>query len=143
MFRKLLTILVSASLLSSCVLYRGDTNEPLSAAAIAQLKPGVTTAQQALDLLGAPNDVIQLGERSAWYYEHLSSKTAGFWALVVVLSSTDARTDRLWLFFDKAGTLQHAGSTLSAGRTGFALPWSDVHDNVPQPEASATQDAKK
>lgn len=127
----LFTLFLVPALLSSCVLYRGDTNEALSPKAIAGLQVGSTSAQQALDLLGAPNDVVQIGRGSAWYYEHTTSKTAGFWALLLVLSATDTRTDRLWLFFDEAGTLRHAGSTLAAGRTGFSLPWSDVHSNVP------------
>ncbi|MCA8972746.1 MAG: outer membrane protein assembly factor BamE [Planctomycetes bacterium] len=123
---------VAALLLSSCILYRNDKNEPLDAPSIARLVPGTTTAQQALDLLGAPNDVIQLGNRSAWYYEYAQSKTAGFWALLVVLSGTDTRTDRLWLFFDENGILRHSGSTLAANRAGYSLPWSDPHGNVPK-----------
>ncbi len=134
--RKILTHTVAltctALLASSCILYRNDKNEPLDGAAIEGLANGSTTAQQALDLLGAPNDVIQLGNRSAWYYEFSKSKTAGIWLLLVVISGTDTRTDRLWLFFDENGILRHHGATLAAGRAGFSLPWSDPHSNVPR-----------
>lgn len=129
--RLLVALLLCTVLSTSCLLYRNDKNEPLDAQTLAQLRPGSTTAQQALLLLGAPNDVVQLGSRSAWFYEHVRSKTGGFWALVIVLSATDSRSDRLWLFFDENNILTHAGSTLSADRTGFSLPWSDPHSNVP------------
>ena len=125
--RSLPACLLLPLLMSSCIIYRNDVNEPLKAERIAKLRPGVTSAQDALNLLGAPADVIQLGKRTAWYYEHVRSKTSGFWALLVVLSSTDTRSDRLWLFFDEKGVLRHAGSTLAAERSGYRLPWSNPH----------------
>ena len=129
-------LLVFPLLASSCLLSRTMENEALSPAKIAQLQPGVTTAQQALDLLGAPNDVVQLHENSAWLYQYTKTKTAGVLLILVGLVNTDLRSDRLWLFFDKNGKLLHAGSTLAANKTSYAMPWSstsadDIDDPTP------------
>lgn len=113
-------------LLPACFLARTTTNEPLSAERMAGLKVGQSTAQDALTVLGAPHDVVQLGRRSAWRYDFTNSKRAGFSVVVVTLLNEDSRSDRAWLFFDENLVLIGAGSTLQAEASEFAMPWSEV-----------------
>lgn len=119
--------LVLLGLLPSCFLARTTTNEPLVAARLETLKPGTTTAQQVLDHLGAPHDVVQLGKRSAWRYDHVNSKRAGFTVIVLTLLNEDSRSDRTWLFFDENLVLIAAGSTLEAQASEFSMPWTELH----------------
>jgi outer membrane protein assembly factor BamE (lipoprotein component of BamABCDE complex) len=123
--------IVLASLLAlapSCYISRNYVNEPLDAERVAQLVPGQTTADQALALLGAPTDVVQLGKRSAWRYEHDQVKTAVATVIVFTAQNTDAQSDRVWLFFDEHDVLQHFGATLSAAKAEWAMPWSKPHE---------------
>ena len=127
MYQLLLLLLVFCS---SCVLSRSSQNEPLSLAKIQQLERGRTTALKAVELLGAPSDVIQLGDRSAYLYEHVQSKTAGVVTIGLIVANTDQRSDRLWLFFDGKDVLTHFGSTLATPRTSYALPWFDIYEEA-------------
>ena len=111
------------ALLPGCFLARDTLNDPLPPGRLAALEPGVTTAEQAAQVLGAPADVVQLGHRSAWRYEYAVEKRAGLFLVVVGLFNSDTRSDRVWLFFDEAGVLSHVASTLSAEGTDFAMPW--------------------
>jgi len=113
---------------TSCYFGRATVNEPLERAALAKLQPGTTTARQAVELLGAPADVVQLGRRSAYRYDHSVQKEAALWFLVVALLNTDMRQDRAWLFFDEHDVLTHVGTTLSSHRPQYAFPWEDVHE---------------
>ena len=114
--------------LPGCFLARTTINEPLAHQAAAQLQPGVTTAAEVVALLGAPTEVVQLGHRSAYRFDATTSKRTGLWLVVVLLSNTDTRSDRIWAFFDAEGVLTHLGTSYDGDDTTYALPWSDVHD---------------
>jgi len=114
--------------LTSCVMGREVENDPLDPARIQRLQPGKTTAKEVVDLLGAPAEVVQLHKRSAYRYEHTTSKYAGLVLVLVNFGHIDKRSDRLWVFFDENDTLTSVGSTLSSHRTQYALPWENVHE---------------
>jgi outer membrane protein assembly factor BamE (lipoprotein component of BamABCDE complex) len=110
---------------TSCFVSRETTNVPISPELVEQLQPGVTTATEVAELLGAPSEVVQLGFRSAWRYDHVKAKRAGFTIIVVTMMDTDARTDRVWVFFDENELLTNVGSTFQAGGSQYQLPWQD------------------
>jgi outer membrane protein assembly factor BamE (lipoprotein component of BamABCDE complex) len=103
--------------------FMGETviNEPLDADQIAMLRPG-TSAQQVADLMGAPEQVVELGAGSAWLYQHTSEKNGGVWFLILGLYGTDRQFDRCWVFFDATGRVTHYGSTLQAEDSEYDLP---------------------
>jgi len=117
-----------AAFAPGCALGRTSVNDPISAAALERLVPGQSTAADVVALLGAPTDVVQLGKRSAYRYEHEKTKRAAALLLLVVVFNQDTRQDRVWVFFDENGVLTHVGSTLTADKAEYAMPWSDVHD---------------
>ena len=138
--RRLLLGLVAVSLtmsLQSCFMARSGINEPLMAAAVKKLQPGKSTAKDVVDLLGAPTEVIQLGKRSAYRYDHTNTKRAGLTLLVVSFFNEDSREDRVWLFFDENEQLTHMGSTFSSHRPQYAMPWEDVHEEDENRSADA------
>jgi outer membrane protein assembly factor BamE (lipoprotein component of BamABCDE complex) len=122
----LLALLASLPLLPGCFIARETTNEPLLRERIEGLQVGKTTASEAAEALGAPSEVVELGDRSAWRYEYVVSKTAGFTLIVVTFVNDDRRTDRCWLFFDAKDVLTHVGTTLDAADARYAMPWQDV-----------------
>ena len=120
--------LLALLLTPSCVLSREFVNAPIDGESVSQLQPGTTTAAQAVELLGAPNEVVQLGRRSAYRYEHAQNKTAGLWLILVILLNRDTQADRTWLFFDENDVLSHVGTTLQAKDAEYAMPWSDYKE---------------
>ncbi len=117
--------LLLLALLPGCFLARSTFNEPLKPEAVARLEPGVTTSAEVMALLGAPTEVVQLGRRSAYRYDATTSKRTGLWLIVVLLSNTDTRSDRVWVFFDEAGLLTHLGSTFDAADPSYGMPWNE------------------
>jgi len=112
----------------ACAIGRTSVNRPLEASLLNLLRPGSTTAGEAVELLGAPVDVVQLGKRSAYRYQFTSTKSAGLILIVVNLYNQDSRTDRAWLFFDENQVLTHTGVSLEGDETEYAMPWEDLHD---------------
>ncbi len=95
---------------------------------IKQLVPGQTTAREVVEKLGGPNEVVQLGRRTAYRYDSSTSKSALFSLLLVTFANQDTRQDRLWVFFDEDNNLTHFGATYGSHRTQYAMPWEDVHE---------------
>jgi hypothetical protein len=123
-FVLLLLLLVSAG----CAFARQDTNEPFDIATVRSLQPGVTTAREVVERLGAPTDVVQLGRRTAYRYDAVSAKSTLLFLVIVNFANQDTRSDRVWLFFDEKDVLTHYGATFATHRTQYALPWEDVHE---------------
>jgi len=115
-------------LLGACAIGKQEVNEPLDARAIATLQPGVTTAREVVDKLGAPSEVIQLGRRTAYRYDASITKTAGMLLLLFNWVTQDGRSDRLWVFFDDKDLLTHYGASYGTHRAQYAFPWEDVHE---------------
>ena len=133
------TALLAPLLAAACGLARQDVNEPLDAVRIDELRPGSTTARQVVELLGGPNEVVQLGRRSAYRYDSQTTKSAVLFLLLLNLGNQDTRQDRLWVFFDENDVLSHYGATYGTHRTQYAMPWEDVHE----PEDNASRDADR
>ena len=131
--RSTLLVLVLLPLLSSCFFARFNTNEPLSRPDIARLQPGTTTAKQAVELLGAPTEVVQLGRRTAYRYHYTLAKNTGLLVTIFGLYNEDVRSDRLWLFFDEHQKLTHHGATFASGNVSYSLPWSSVRGDNERP----------
>lgn len=113
------------ALAPACLLDRNTTNVPPDPAGLATLTPGQSTAADVVRVLGAPAEVVQLGRRSAYRYEHTLAKRSGLWLLVVASVNTDTHSDRVWAFFDEQDVLTHIASTYESGRSEFDLAWSE------------------
>jgi len=125
-----LPLLLGLLLLSfspACFLSRQTTNEPIGRKKIEGFVPGKTTAKEVLEVLGAPSEVVQLGNRSAYRFEFTVCKNAGFSIIILSFVNSDTVSDRVWLFFDSKDVLTHAGSTLQAQDARFAMPWQSAH----------------
>ena len=123
-----LAILLLLLSLPSCFVSRSAVNEPLDARLVATLEPGVTTASQVVERLGGPNDVIQLGRRTAYRYDAVLEKQAIFSVVVLTFRNVDQRQDRLWVFFDEDNVLMHYGATFETHHTQYAMNWEDIHE---------------
>jgi len=111
----------------ACAFARTTNNAPLDPAALRSLRPGVSTAADVVQVLGAPSDVVQLGKRSAYRYEFSSTKHTALFLLVLGFYNEDTRADRAWVFFDENLVLSHVGVTLDADDVRYAMPWQEVH----------------
>lgn len=132
--RTLLSLLLLMLLpTAACAFGRFSENEPLPPELLAQFVPGKTTAKDVVATLGPPTDVVWLGKRTAYRYDHLRRKIAATILIVVNLANFDERSDRIWLFFDDDDVLTHFAGTFAAQRTEYSFPWEDLHDQNPPP----------
>jgi outer membrane protein assembly factor BamE (lipoprotein component of BamABCDE complex) len=129
----------SLALTAGCAIMRTETNDPIDAVVVNSLQPGVTTAREVVEKLGAPTEVVQLGRRTAYRYDASSTKGAGLFLIVFNMLAQDTRSDRVWVLFDEKDVLTHYGATFATHRTQYCLPWEDVHE----PSDNAERDAER
>ena len=79
------------------------------------------TADDVTRLLGAPNQVVELGTGSAWLYQAQQGKQMGLWLVAFGAFGQDTRSDRCWVFLDEAGRLTHIGSTLAYDQAEYRI----------------------
>jgi outer membrane protein assembly factor BamE (lipoprotein component of BamABCDE complex) len=115
-------------LTSGCFFSRREKNLALDPEKIATLMPGVTTARQVVETLGAPTEVVQLGTRSAYRYDHSMEKQEALFLIVLGLRGVDTQSDRVWVFFDEDQMLTHVGVTLEAERANYSIPPGSARD---------------
>jgi len=121
-----LVALIAASL-SSCFVTRRTVNVALPAEKLATIVPGQTTATEVAELMGAPNEVVQLAYRSAWRYDYQVQKRSGLVLIVVNFLNEDTHEDRAWVFFDKDDVVTHVGTTFESELAEFAMPWYELN----------------
>ncbi len=122
---RILWPLVIALLLPGCWIARTQTNIPLTPSQLEGVASGSTTATEVVELLGAPSEVVQLGKRSAYRYQHVMSKGISVWLGIVFLQNKDTQSDRVWIWFDENDVVSHVGASFEADRAEYSLPWSD------------------
>lgn len=108
--------------LAGCFLSRSTANPALPQEAVAKIVPGESTADDVTRLLGAPNEVVQLGRRSAWRYEHTVEKQAAAFLVVLGLRGVDTQSDRIWVFFDEDGNVTNIGTLFQAAEADYDVP---------------------
>jgi len=109
-------------LVSSCVASKSAVHQPLDPDRFASLQPGTTTAIDVVQILGAPTDVVQLGKRSAYRYDHLIEKQTVLFLLIINLRGVDTQADRAWVFFDENDVLTHVATTMEADTAEHQIP---------------------
>jgi outer membrane protein assembly factor BamE (lipoprotein component of BamABCDE complex) len=115
------TLLILTLLCGSCVMSEMTIGQPLESSSISQLQPNHSSAQDVADLLGAPNQVVELGNKSAWLYEAQKERLAGLFLIVFGTSGRDTQFDRCWVFFDENGLLTHIAYSLEASNAEYNL----------------------
>lgn len=98
---------------SSCLLSQSRVNQPIPLESVEALE-GAASAEAVVELLGAPAEVVELGNRTAYRFEFTRTKETGLFLFVFNLSRTQTKSDRIWCFFDQHEQLTHTGTTLEA-----------------------------
>lgn len=109
-------------LCSGCFVSRSAANPAIAPEAVARITPGSSTADDVTRILGAPNEVVQLGRRSAWRYEHTVEKQSALFLVLLGLRGVDTQADRVWIFFDDSDNVIHVGTMFQASEAEYDVP---------------------
>jgi outer membrane protein assembly factor BamE (lipoprotein component of BamABCDE complex) len=91
--------------------------------ALKSVKPGQTTAQEILNLFGAPSQIVKLSNGNAYIYHRSVAKGTVIWLFIISFGNYDTQADQIVFFFDNKDLLTNYGVSLNAKNAEYGLPF--------------------
>ena len=111
-------------ILAGCAVFGRDKNfHPYDPAALTQIIPGKSTAEDVTRLFGPPTQVVKLTGGNAYVYSRSLSKGTGLWLVFVTLVNYDTQYDQVVFFLNPQNIVTHCGSALRSGDAAYGLPF--------------------
>jgi outer membrane protein assembly factor BamE (lipoprotein component of BamABCDE complex) len=94
--------LIALFFLSGCAFFRGNYDDEFNKDDVAAIKVGVSTRQNVVDLLGAPERVIEVNNQEIFHYYTYMVKSG----TILFFSRTNVVGNDLYVFFSRDGIAQ-------------------------------------
>ena len=110
------------------ILARQQKENRIDPEALSRVKKGISKAE-VTDLLGAPQEIIFSNKEHdplrehAYVYEHETTHYTGVSLVIVNFGNMSKKKDRVVVFFDEQGKVEHVGTSLNAKDSGFDFPF--------------------
>jgi outer membrane protein assembly factor BamE (lipoprotein component of BamABCDE complex) len=115
--------------LSGCLIFgRQQKEHHIEPEKLAQVKKGMSK-DQVTELLGAPQEIIFSNKaldplvEHAYVYEYEVTHYTAISLAIVNFGNMDSKKDRVLVFLDPAGNVDHVGSSLYADQSAFNFPF--------------------
>ncbi|MCI0650672.1 MAG: outer membrane protein assembly factor BamE [Planctomycetes bacterium] len=127
--RSLLITVLAPLALGGCVLSQTSAGSSVDGERVEKILPGTSTRAQVAALLGPPDEIIHsnlehdpLFER-AYVYHRPRTRTTAMFLVIFSTHRSDTKYDRVTVFFDQAGIVEHVGVRLAADDAEYGMPW--------------------
>jgi outer membrane protein assembly factor BamE (lipoprotein component of BamABCDE complex) len=117
--RSLCGIAVCSFVCGCAVLGRQQKDHRIDPEALAKVQRGMSK-EEVTNLLGAPQEIIFSNKEHdplrehAYIFEHVTTVYTGVVFLFMNFGNSDEKRDRVLVFFDESGKVDHVGSSLKA-----------------------------
>lgn len=118
-----------SGLLSGCaVLGRQQKDHRIDPQALAKIKKGMSK-EEVTNLMGAPTEIIFSNKEHdplrehAYVFEHFTTKYTAIVLAIVNFGNSDEKRDRVLVFFDEGGKVNHVGASLHADQAEYGFPF--------------------
>ena len=123
-----LTVAVAAPTAGCAIFGRQQKDHRIAPEQVAKVQKGMTK-EQVTDILGAPTDIIFSNKEHdplrehAYVFEHFTTKYTAISLAIVNFGNSDEKRDRVVVFFDESGKVDHLGASLRAGDASYGFPF--------------------
>ena len=114
---------------SGCAIFgRQQKDHRITPEQVAKVQKGMTK-EQVTDILGAPTEIIFSNKEHdplrehAYVFEHYTTQYTGIALAIVNFGNSDEKRDRVVVFFDEAGKVDHLGASLRAAEASYGFPF--------------------
>jgi outer membrane protein assembly factor BamE (lipoprotein component of BamABCDE complex) len=125
----ILGILFLILVLPGCAVFgRQHVDHPIDREALAKVQKGMPKAE-VTQLLGAPTEIIFSNkmhdplQEHAYVFEFSRTKYTGISLALVTFGNMDQKRDRVLVFFDNEGKVDHVGASLKADDASYGFPF--------------------
>ena len=123
------SLLLLTLLLSGCVLSLSEDGSRLRDEAADQIIVGKSTRADVARLLGPPDIIVYSNKEhdplfeQAYQYKRTTNKGSAMCLWVFATCRSDTKYDRITVFFDQNGVVEHIGSRLDGRKAEYGAPW--------------------
>lgn len=107
----ILLFLLIILLFQGCAFSRGTLGDEIHADAIAALHKGVTTKAEVINLLGAPDRLVQLNGRDVFQYYRYDAKAGSLLLIVLNFTRLSIKSDDLFVVLNQDGLVEEVISS--------------------------------
>ena len=121
------TLLV-LSIPGCAILGRQQKERRIDSVALGEIEKGMSKTRVA-EILGAPQEIIFSNKEHdplrehAYVYEHETTHYTAISLAIINFGNATTMKDRVVVFFDEAGKVEHVGASLYAKHSGFGFPF--------------------
>lgn len=109
-----LLFLLLVILFQGCAFSRGTLGDEINAGAIAALHKGETTKAEVINLLGAPDRLVQLNGRDVFQYYRYDAKAGSLLLIILNFTRFSIKSDDLFIVLNQNGLVE---DVISSKRT--------------------------
>lgn len=112
--RYTLSILALCVLIQGCAFSRGTLGDDIQSEVIAMIQKGSTTKSEVVNLLGAPDRLVQLNGRDVFQYYRYDAKAGSLLLIILNFTRLSIKSDDVFIILNRDGVVE---DVISSKRT--------------------------
>ncbi|MFO0700458.1 MAG: hypothetical protein U0236_14650 [Nitrospira sp.] len=104
--RAVLVLLAIGVLSQGCAFSRGTLGDDIKAEAVSLIQKGTTTKAEVLNLMGAPDRLVQLNGRDVFQYYRYDAKAGSLLLIILNFTRMSIKSDDVFVILNRDGLVE-------------------------------------
>jgi outer membrane protein assembly factor BamE (lipoprotein component of BamABCDE complex) len=117
--RRLLGFVIVALLFQGCAFSRGTIGDDVKTEMVATIQKGTTTKTEVVNLLGAPDRLLQLNGRDVFHYYRYDAKAGSLLLILLNFTRLSVKSDDVFVIVNRDGIVEDVISSKRTESLGF------------------------
>ncbi|CUS36302.1 hypothetical protein [Candidatus Nitrospira nitrificans] len=110
---------IAALLLQGCAFSRGTLGDDVKTEIVATIQKGTTTKTEVVNLLGAPDRLLQLNGRDVFHYYRYDAKAGSLLLILLNFTRLSVKSDDVFIIMNRDGIVEDVISSKRTDSLGF------------------------
>lgn len=112
-------LLVMGLLIQGCAFSRGTLGDNVKAEVVAAIQKGATTKTEVINLLGAPDRLVQLNGRDVFHYYRYDAKAGSLLLIILNFTRLSVKSDDVFVILNREGIVEDVIASKRTDSLGF------------------------
>lgn len=117
--RSIQALLVMSLIMHGCAFSRGTLGDDIKPEAVAAIQKGVTTKTDVVNLLGAPDRLVQLNGRDVLHYYRYDAKAGSLLLIILNFTRLSVKSDDVFVIVNREGLVEDVIASKRTESLGF------------------------
>jgi hypothetical protein len=117
--RRLLGFVIVALLFQGCAFSRGTIGDDVKTEMVATIQKGTTTKTEVVNLLGAPDRLLQVNGRDVFHYYRYDAKAGSLLLILLNFTRLSVKSDDVFVIVNRDGIVEDVISSKRTESLGF------------------------